>query len=161
MDGRTEPLSLWSALVMGRRVGFPFSLNHHFVASMSPSLKLSLLEDKHGRTSVPTIPPTCPRLSRQTAQPSQSEQAGPARADGRSEGAPFQTVVTQTKQEYVGFHTWRHRKWKRGSVCRQLTMSSSGWLGVSAWLQMEPHTLTSLDRVGDGSKARWMVMGRD
>ncbi|KAK9531176.1 hypothetical protein VZT92_010618 [Zoarces viviparus] len=34
-----------------------FFLNDRFVASRSPPLKLSLLVDRHGRASVPAIPP--------------------------------------------------------------------------------------------------------
>lgn len=51
----TNPLSPCPSFMTGNRIGSPFFLNDHFVASMSPSLKLSLLEDRHGCTSMPAI----------------------------------------------------------------------------------------------------------
>lgn len=43
-----NPLSPFPSFMTGNRISSPFCLNDHFVASMSPSLKLSLLEHRHG-----------------------------------------------------------------------------------------------------------------
>lgn len=49
----------------GNRISSPFFLNDHFVASMSPSLKLSLLEDRI-YVSASSPPPTSVSLAEET-----------------------------------------------------------------------------------------------
>lgn len=49
-------MSHFPSSLTANRISSPFFLNDHFVASMSPSLKLSLSEDRHGCTSLPAIP---------------------------------------------------------------------------------------------------------
>lgn len=168
----TNPLSLCPSFMTGNRNSSPFFLNDHFVSSMSPSLKLSLLEDRHECVSLPDIPQRLPgrgdrRHSRASHLSRQDEadqmvtwkvlHARPSLSRQSKNTSIF--INVNTRIEFgcsVAFASqWcdcADRSSCRFSLLRFLYVCLAGENGAQMGVA---------DQVRDESKARWKLMGYD
>lgn len=169
-----EPLSSCPSFMTGNRISSLFSLNDHFVASMSLSLKLGLLEESAVILHA-SYPQTSSWPRRQTAQQNQSsEQTGWGWPDGDLEGASCQTFVKQTKQGYINLYKYEQGNWgwlqcdvgqPTRWLCRpvflpfvlvKIPVCLPSWWERSADGAADS---TDLDWVVDELKARWTTRG--